>query len=144
MNTQENEIYLIDTNIFLRLIVKDDEKSFEDCLRLLEGVKNSKYKAITTTVTLAEIAWTLFSFYKFDKKDVVSAISSILSLQGLEIVDQYNHIATLEIFQEKNIKYIDALIASTAISIGKNCIVVSYDKDFDKIENIKRKEPSDI
>jgi len=42
------------------------------------------------------------------------------------------------------VKYIDALIASMAISIGKNCIIVSYDKDFDKIEKINRKEPREI
>lgn len=144
MSTQESNIFLIDTNIFLRLIVNDDEKSSKDCAKFLEGVKNSTYKAITTTVTLSEIAWTLLSFYKLEKKDVAKAVSSILSLQGLEIFDQYDHILTLEIFTGKNVKYIDALIASTAISIGKNCIIVSYDKDFDKIENIKRKEPREI
>ncbi|PJA40804.1 hypothetical protein CO178_01520 [candidate division WWE3 bacterium CG_4_9_14_3_um_filter_34_6] len=143
MNTPENNIYLVDTNIFLRAIVKDDESSFKDCIKFLEGIKNGKFNAITTSVILSEIVWTLLSFYKLEKHDVILAIASIINLKGLNIVDQYNHINAIEIFTNKNVKYIDTLIASTAMSVGKKCVIVSYDKDFDKI-GIERKEPHEI
>lgn len=144
MNTQENKIYLIDTNIFLRVLINEDIQSHKECVELLKSIKSSRIKAFTNSVILSEISWTLLSFYKFSKEDVISALSGILNLNGLGIIDNYNHLQSLEIFSTKNVKYIDSLIASSANSIGANCTIVSYDKDFDKISGITRKEPKDI
>lgn len=135
--------YFLDTNIFLRTLVKENEPSFKECCQLLKTVKLNKIKAVTANLVLAEVVWTLSSYYQFPKTKVIRAIKSIINLRGLKIIDGYNPLTTLEIFEDKNIKYIDALIASIEKVHSKEWIVVSYDKDFDKLE-VLRTEPKEI
>ena len=135
--------YFIDTNIFLRLLIKEDEKTYSQCYKLLSAVKTIQIKAVTSSITLAEIVWTLSSYYKFPKRKVVRAVKSILNLKGVKIIDAYNPSVSLELFDKYTVKYIDTLIASVKKIADKKWIVVSYDRDFDKLA-IERKEPHEI
>jgi predicted nucleic acid-binding protein len=49
----------------------------------------------------------------------------------------------IEFYKNYNIKFIDALIASNPKIFKKEITIISYDKDFDKI-NVLRKEPKEI
>jgi len=135
--------YFIDTNIFLRVLIKEDKKTFRSCYQLLQAVKTNKIKASTASIVIAEIAWTLRSYYKFPKTKVAQAIKGILNLRGLRIVDSYDSLWAIEKFSRYNVKYIDTLIASILEKQKSEWIVVSYDKDFDKL-GIERKEPKQI
>jgi len=135
--------YFIDTNIFLRALVKENEKTFKECYQFLKLVEERRLRALTSSLVLAEIEWVLGSFYKFEKTKVVQALGSVLSLKGLQIIDAINPRLALEIFREKNVKFIDALIASDPRIFKKEVIVVSYDRDFDKI-GVLRKEPKEF
>ena len=135
--------YFIDTNIFLRLLIKEDEKTYSQCYKLLSAIKTNQIKAVTSSITLAEIVWTLLSYYKFPKRKVVQAVKSILNLKELKIIDAYNPLVSLELFDKYTVKYIDTLIASVKEIADKKWIVVSYDRDFDKLA-IERKEPHEI
>ena len=135
--------YFIDTNIFLRVLVKEDETVFNDCYRFLEKIKANEIEAVTTSLILAEIVWTLSSYYEFSQKKVAQSVRGVINLKGLRIIDKYNHFSALRLFEDKQVKYIDTLIASIEdIQMGR-WTVVSYDKDFDKL-GIKRVEPSKI
>ena len=136
-------IYFIDSNIFLRTLIKEDEKSFKECYQFLNLVQENKIKAFTSSLILAEINWVLESFYKFKKSEIIKALKSILNLKGLKIVNKTKPILAVEIFQNFNVKFIDALIASNLQIFKKQAIVISYDKDFDKMKIICKK-PKEI
>lgn len=136
-------IYFIDSNIFLRTLIKEDEKSFRDCYRLLKLVQEKKIKTFTSSLILAEINWVLESFYKFRKSDTVEALKSVLNLRGLKIINKLNPDLAIGIFQNLNVKFIDALIASSPQIFKKEVAIISYDRDFDKI-GVIRKEPEAI
>lgn len=133
----------IDTNIFLRTLIEEDKKSFKDCFQLLQNIKTNKLKGVTSSVVLSEIAWTLLSYYNFSKQEVIKALRSIINLRGLNIVDKSQFRLALSLYEKNSIKFIDALIASNADIFNKKIPIVSYDKDFDKI-NVKRMEPHQI
>lgn len=135
--------YFIDTNVFLRVLVKEDERSFNECCQLLELIKTNKIKGVISSIILAEIVWTLSSYYKFSKQKVAQAVRSVINLRGLQIIDRFDHRQSLNFYEKKNVKYIDSLIASIKDIKEKRWIVVSYDKDFDKLE-IVRKTPSEV
>ncbi|OGK35629.1 hypothetical protein A3A93_05215 [Candidatus Roizmanbacteria bacterium RIFCSPLOWO2_01_FULL_38_12] len=135
--------YFIDTNIFLRVLIKEDEKSFQECILLLKTIKENKLKAVTSSVVLAEIVWTLLSFYTFPKNRTAEAVESIINLRGLQVLDNYNHRLAIKTFAQSKIKYIDALISSIKEILEKKWIIISYDRDFDKL-NVIRKEPHDV
>ncbi len=135
--------YFIDSNIFIRTLHKENEKVFLECIALLKCIKNNQIEAYTGTVVLAEIAWTLNSFYKIEKERISEGLRSIININGLRIIDEYNHTLALELFGKYSLKYIDALIASNPEIYGKTSIIVSYDRDFDKLPVI-RKEPREV
>jgi predicted nucleic-acid-binding protein len=133
--------YVVDSNIFLRTLIKEDEKSFADCTHFLNLVKRNKLVAIVPGIVLSEIVWVLKSFYKFPKRDVIRALKSIRKLSGLKLVDSYNYDGALALYEGAKAKYVDCLIAT--VVANKNYVVVSYDKDFDKLQ-IERQEPGAV
>jgi predicted nucleic-acid-binding protein len=135
--------YLIDTNIFLRILIPENEKSFLECTSLIKEVKNGSVKAMITNVTLAELAWTLKSYYKIKKDKIVIALKSILDINGLVVIDKLNSTNAVELYEKYNVKFIDCLLASIIEIQNKTWTIISYDKDFDKL-NIIRKEPREI
>lgn len=135
--------YLIDTNIFLRILTKDNEKSFDECVKLVQAIKVGKIKALTTTMVVAEVVWTLESFYKFDKSDVVRVVRDLITINGLIIVDGYGVMRSLDLYDTNNIKFVDCLLASIPEIQKKEWAIISYDKDFDRLKII-RKEPGKI
>lgn len=136
-------MFLIDTNIFLRSIVNTEKKAHIECSNFLKLVQLNKVKASTTSVVLSEIAWTMKSFYKIPKSEICIALKSILTLGNLSICDDYDHELAIDYYLNNKIKYIDAQIASVLINSNKFKSIVSYDKEFDKIDVI-RKEPNEI
>lgn len=135
--------YFIDTNIFLRTLIGDVKDQRLDCIKLLKAVKQNKIEAYTNTVVLTEIVWTLSSYYGFSKRKIIKGVRSILNLRGLKLIDDYNHLQTLKLYESPKVKYIDALIASNYDIQNHQMTIVSYDKDFDKLPVLK-KEPNEV
>ena len=142
---KESKSYFVDTNIFLRVIIKEDEKTFKECFQALEKIKSGKINAFTSSLVLVEVNWVLSKFYKFSKDKTCLALKSILNLKGLKIIDKHNPFLAISIYEKSNVKFIDALIASNFLTDRDklNIIILSYDKDFDKI-GVKRKSPNKL
>lgn len=125
--------YLLDSNIFLRTLVKEDEKDFQECIGLLEKVKRAEIKAVTAGVILAEVGWVLKSYYMLDRKDAAKKLAGIFKLSGLKIVDEYDWIEAIEMYEKFNVKFLDAVLATMPKSADKKWTIVSYDEDFKKL-----------
>jgi predicted nucleic acid-binding protein len=143
-NVPENDMkYVIDTNIFLRVLINEHELSYRSGLELLEEVKLGKWDAVVPGVVLSELAWILSSYYKFPKTKVVMAIQSVMNLRGLTVVDEYEYHLAFDLYLHHSVKYIDACIASMPMIQNQQAIIVSYDHDFDKL-GVQRKEPHQV
>lgn len=59
--------FLTDTNVLIRLIVKDDEDKFRIMMKLAKKVENHELTLIIPTVVIAECCWLLKSFYQLEK-----------------------------------------------------------------------------
>ena len=135
--------YFIDTNIFLRTLIKENKKTFDECYKLLSEIKVGNIKASTSHVVLAELVWSLSSYYGFSKEKVINAAKSVVNLRGLQFVDGYQAHLSLELYEKKPVKFIDALMVSIKNIYEKKWTIVSYDKDFDKL-GVLRKEPGEL
>lgn len=135
--------YLIDTNVFLRTLVPEDKKSFLECKNIISLIETGSIDAVTASVALAELVWTLKSHYRLKKDEIVLAIKSVAGTKGLEIVDNYDSGLSIDLFEKTNVKFIDCLLASILQLQNKEWGVISYDKDFDKL-GVIRKEPEDF
>jgi predicted nucleic-acid-binding protein len=73
----------LDTNVLVRLIVRDDEAQAEVAARVLNRhVRRSENLWIPITVVL-ELEWVLRSRYKFAKVEVIRAVSTLLMAREL-------------------------------------------------------------
>ena len=135
--------YLLDTNIFLRAIVKDDRQKAEICEGLLKRLAGKKEMFFTSSLVLAEIAWTLLRAYKYKKDDIAKVIRSVLSIPSLRIEDAYTPVVAADLYLSNNVKFADCLLASHPEILNGEAAVISYDRDFDVL-GAKRIEPSAI
>lgn len=136
-------VYVLDTNIFLRILTKDDLATYQDCFSLIEAVKSGKIQAVVPGIVLTELVWTLSSFYNLSKPQVTDAVEAVMNVKGLQVVDEYDYRTALEWYQQKNIKYVDCVIASLPKVATKEWAIVSFDHDFDKIK-VTRLEPKKV
>lgn len=130
----------VDTNIFLRYLTRDDVIKYDKCRKIFKKAIDGKIDLITSGMVIAELIWTLLSYYKVPKVDVIEKISIIVSTENLYIPDKGIITDALVLYGRKNIDYIDAYNAVFMKSHGLN-ETYSYDKDFDRVEGIKREEP---
>jgi len=73
----------LDTNVLVRLIVRDDDQQTQVALKLLQGeAKKSESLFVPVTVSL-ELEWVLRSRYKFTKAEIILTLSSLLTTSEL-------------------------------------------------------------
>ena len=132
-------IYFIDSNIFLRVLIQENVQSFQICSNILAQIESKEIKAVTSDLVLAEIVWVLTSYYNRPRSEIVKSIELINNM-GMKTANAFDRSIAIRLYGKYSVKYIDALIASIDCIFKKECIVISYDKDFDKL-GVRRQEP---
>ena len=85
------------------------------------------------------MVWTLDSFYGQERSAIAEKVIALVNTPGLEFSDVAVLLDAAERFRRKNVDYVDAYHA--AVAAGESLDIYSYDKDFDKFTDTKRKEP---
>lgn len=131
---------LVDTNIFLRFLLADNPSQSLRCKKLFESAQKGKVELMTSEIVIAEIAWVLHSFYEESRENVAEKLRKILLFKGLFVPNRGVLLLATQKFESQNVDFIDAYNYALAVKkrIGK---IYSYDRDFDKLEGIKRIEP---
>jgi predicted nucleic acid-binding protein len=134
----------IDTNIFIRYLVKDDHDKAEACFRLFEKAKTSEVELFTSESVIAEVVFVLSSkrLYNLSHQDIRVRLYPILYLPGLKMSNRRQYLRALDIYGNNNIDFEDALSIAT-MEEKKISQIYSYDEDFDKVKDceITRVEP---
>lgn len=133
-------VHFVDSNIFLRFLTRDDPKKASRCRLLFERAINGHIQLETNYLVLAEIIWTLESYYLFNKNKIIPMIESLLNTPNLEIQGADLIAQTMAIWSLENIDFIDSFNAAYMKNREIENIF-SYDKDYDKIDILKRLEP---
>lgn len=133
-------MYLIDTNIFLEVMLSRERK--EECKRLLKALRNGKIRSIVTDFTIHSIIVLLDRLKRL--KELRTFLLSLTAYKGLYIYTTSiaEEVKAIEIAEEKGLDMDDAIQYSAALSVKVDAII-SFDKDFNGLE-IPRKEPKDI
>lgn len=127
---------LLDANVITRFLLRDNPKQFVAARSLLQDLSQH---LLLTDVTVAEVIWLLTAHYKFSKEETAEKIYALLNLPNIQS-NKSILIRTLYFYRNFNIDYIDAYLA--AYTEEKNLEgIYSFDKDLNKIKEIKRFEP---
>lgn len=135
-----NKIF-VDTNVFLRYFVPEDEHSFEQSRKLFETIEKGAIIPYISSVVVQEIIYVLLRSYKFSYKEVCLKLPLIFDLRNLVVLEKTDTKKAINLYLKLNIKFGDCLIAT---QIPKGVILCTYDEDFKKIPGLIIKTPSKI
>jgi len=129
----------IDANIFVMASLGSDPKS-QKCKEYLARVESGEQRAITSVLVLHEILKSIEAHTGSREKAAARAarFASLPNLRVCEVTDE--HFSDSLAYFKAGLEPRDALHVAVARSNGSDTIL-SYDKDFDKVKEIKRLEP---
>lgn len=139
----DSALYLIDSNIFLRVFMRDSETQWRECNNFLKSVTESSISAYIPSIVPVEIQFVMSSFYRVEKKSVIAAVKSVVTMTHLQIIDDTSLPIAVDLYEQNRVKFVDCLLASSARVQKKNATIVSFDRDFDKL-GVRRVEPKQV
>ena len=132
----------IDSNMFIHPVIYNPETVSEakNSKDFLLKIALGKIEAYTATVTWDEVAWVTRKI--FGAEFSIEHSKKFLSFPNLRLlgVKKTTVFRAQELVEKYKIKPRDAIHAAVALE-NKIATIVSYDRDFDAITEIKRIEP---
>jgi len=133
----------VDTNIFIRALIADDPEKSRACSRLLHRVDRGQEDITTCESIVSEVAFVLSSpaNYRLAHEEVRARFAPYLRMRGLRLPGRSTYLEALDLFaQYPHLDFEDALCVAHMRQAGITEIL-SYDRDFDRIEGVTRIEP---
>jgi len=133
-------MYLVDTNIFLEILLGQTKK--EECERFLELLRKGKKSGIVTDFTIHSIMVTMYNFGNLNGLRIF--LSSLAAYKGLRIyhTTMSDEVNATEFAVQNRLDIDDAIQYASALGLKAEAIV-SFDKHFNNLK-IARKEPTQI
>ncbi len=131
----------VDTNVFIRVLTKDDPLKLERCLSLLERAERGEIRLITSESVVAEIIYVLSGpIYRTSRAVISELLRPILENRGLTLDHKQSIIEALAVYGESNLDFEDCLSVAHTHRLGLGAIY-SYDQHFDRVPTVRRSEP---
>jgi len=130
----------LDTNIFLRYFLKENELVFGKLEKLFSEIILGNIIGVANAMIIAEVVWVLSRSYKWSKEKICDNIEFILSTPNIRFKDKAILVNAVNVYRGENIGFIDAYNYSYMQYYGVNKIY-SFDRDFDRLKDIKRLKP---
>lgn len=132
----------IDTNIFIRYFTKDDPEKAQACFALFKRAESNETILATTEAVIAEVVYVLSSkkLYNLNRAEIRARLYPILSLPGLRLSHRQTMLIALDLYVVYPVDFEDALIIAY-MQQQKISEIYSYDRGFDRVEDVKRLEP---
>jgi predicted nucleic-acid-binding protein len=108
----------LDTNVLVRLLVRDHEEQYQRVLDLLlrDGERPASF--YVNHVVLVETAWVLRSDYRLSRGEIADALQSLLDVGSFDIQDRERVSSALILFRESKADFADCLIAIGNLAAG--------------------------
>lgn len=119
--------YFVDTNYFLRFLLKDNDQQFNEVEKLFLGAAEGKTELFSSTIVFFELYWVLSSYYGKNKMGLIDILRKILELEYIVFDEREDLYRSLEIFQKENVDLEDSYNLTRALRKGAGEL-----KTFDK------------
>ncbi len=130
----------IDANIILRYLTGQPPEMAAETKKVLAAAERDEIQLLITTVTLAEVVWTLSSVYRLTRSEIAAELMAFVTADGLETENLHEVTLALSLYRTGNMDFADALLAARSLLVGPP-VVYSFDRDFDRIPGVRRLIP---
>ncbi|MBL8346261.1 MAG: type II toxin-antitoxin system VapC family toxin [Rubrivivax sp.] len=114
----------IDTNVLVRLLVRDDEAQYAAAQRLLAQAAAAQEPVLIVLGALLETEWVLRSRYKLDKASIAGAFAALLESADVEIEAPATLEEALYVWaQHPGADFADCLLSARAAHLGRRRFV---------------------
>jgi predicted nucleic-acid-binding protein len=114
---------VLDTNYILRFLIKDNDEMYTIAK---DAIKNNN--CFIDNEVLAEVVFVLLKVYNTSKSDIKNTLVKFLSFENIILNSKSTIIKALELFDEKNIDFVDAILCAKS----KKYEVKTFDKNLNK------------
>jgi predicted nucleic acid-binding protein len=125
--------WFVDTNVFLRFLMLDDEGHHAKAARLIESAVRGERRLVTGPPVLFELAWTLRAAYKVPRTRVLEILKAVFATPGLTLTDSSLVAEALSLASETDSEFPDAYIAAGSRAAGCSAVATFNRKDFSKL-----------
>ena len=108
----------IDTNILLRLLVRDDDAQVRAAERFFATHCSPENPGFVSIVVIVETAWALRRFYLYGRSQIANALRSLLDVAELEIESAGDVRSAIADFETSAAGFVDCLVARANASSG--------------------------
>ena len=131
----------IDTSAILRMLVQDDDLKAKAVENLIRKAPEKGLALHVIPVTILEIVWVLEKVYKYPKKGVRELAEAIINTPQLKVELAGVFLNALKAYEEKNVKFADAVMAFWGMDKGITTTYTYDEKDFKRIEGLTVLKP---
>ena len=132
----------VDTDVIIRLLTADDLQKQQSAARLFTSVVDNKIVLLAPVTVIADAVYVLSSarLYHLPRAQIRNLLTTLIKLSGFKVDNKRLVLQALEEYAGSNLDFGDAYLIASARQ-RKVGTVYSFDRDFDKIDEIIRKEP---
>ncbi len=127
----------VDSNVLVRHLTGDPPEQARRVSELLRAGEDM----ILIDLVVAEVVYVLESVYEVDRGRVAELVRAIVGFPAVAVADEALLFRTLEIYEQYRIHFAESYLAACAELSGVG-VVVSFDRDIDRVPTIQRLEPS--
>ncbi|MBC8018495.1 MAG: PIN domain-containing protein [Verrucomicrobia bacterium] len=131
----------IDTSAILRMLVQDDDLKAKAVENLIRKAPEKGLVLHVIPVTILEIVRVLEKVYKYPKKAIRELAEAIINTPQLKVELAGVFLNALKVYEEKNVKFADAVMAFWGMDKGITTTYTYDEKDFKRIDGLTVLKP---
>ena len=131
----------LDTNIFLRFFLRDNESQYQSVCRLLAKIEEGTFRPYTSSIVFLELNYVVRNIYKLPIDEVLDYLGAVKKMRGMTVIEKTDTDKAIDLYIKYKIKLGDCFIAT---QLPKGSALLSYDEDFKKVKEIQSQTPEEI
>lgn len=120
-----------DANVLLRFLTGEPRDLADKAGRLMARAEQGEIVLVLSPLVIAEVIWVLKSFYRHSLEEIAGVLVPLMSADGVEVEERETLIQAVELAKDKNVDFVDAVLALQAARHGEP--VCSFDGDFKRL-----------
>lgn len=124
--------YIVDTNVILRFLLRDNEKLFRRAKEYFTLGRSQQVTLILVAQVLFELDYVLRGVYSLNRRETADILGKLVKDPVFKINDRSLLIQSVEKYKTVAVDLVDIYLFY--LSKKNNALVLSFDRDFDKLE----------